>query len=567
MSVEQAIAEREAVGPAPSRSSRWSFATRDLSRLRQWVPIVGFACVVAWASVSVHFQGHNWGDDFAQYVNQARGLANGTVAQVVTDTRYTVDNSASATFGPYVSPWGLPILLAPLYVLFGLNYTAFKMVGVLCFGLFVVAFHRLVVWRMSTWRAWALTILLGLSPPYLLWSDSVTADLPALGFVFLTLLWLDRCRRLDRFGGLVRKDLVIVGLLIGWAFSVRRETVALLASLVVAQLLFVRARRNEREPDGSRPPIPWRALATPWCAAFGLLAVLQLVLPSSLVLDTANGGWSQLKPNAIWYRNIVGDHIGLHRGGRPTLDLLSSRTLGVALFTAFVVLAVVGAVVQTARRPNQDAPLLAYLLGVMLIVGRQAFHEGRYMFTIVPLLAYFAAQALPAVGAGIDRLARRRTQQSSSPRLLTTAQAMSGATLLFLTPLVQSNWTTLSNAISYHREYDYIQEGPEGPQAKDMFEAVRRCTRGDNVVLFFRARAMNLYTGRRTIQTGGINEAITRADWMVLDNSDVNYSEPPIDKKVASRLGLARVWRNERFSLFMVHPSRSTGVGPCASGR
>ena len=74
--------------------------------------------------------GHDWGDDFSLYINQARSLVRGDVSQVVADTRYTLQNSGSSTFSPYVYPWGFPLLLAPFYLVAGLDYDTFRWVTV-----------------------------------------------------------------------------------------------------------------------------------------------------------------------------------------------------------------------------------------------------------------------------------------------------------------------------------------------------------------------------------------------------------------------------------------------------
>lgn len=41
--------------------------------------------------------GHDWGDDFSLYINQARSLVRGDVPQVIADTRYVLQNSTTST--------------------------------------------------------------------------------------------------------------------------------------------------------------------------------------------------------------------------------------------------------------------------------------------------------------------------------------------------------------------------------------------------------------------------------------------------------------------------------------
>ena len=43
-----------------------------------------------------------------------------------------------------------------------------------------------------------------------------------------------------------------------------------------------------------------------------------------------------------------------------------------------------------------------------------------------------------------------------------------------------------------------VMEGPETKNARQMFEFIRTKTKKDDVVVFFKPRVMNLYTGRRS---------------------------------------------------------------------
>jgi hypothetical protein len=66
---------------------------------------------------------HSWGDDWAQYVAQARGIAEGDVAREVTASRFRNEHS-SRPFGPTVAMWGFPLLIAPVYAIAGLDLFA-----------------------------------------------------------------------------------------------------------------------------------------------------------------------------------------------------------------------------------------------------------------------------------------------------------------------------------------------------------------------------------------------------------------------------------------------------------
>ncbi|HEY8092323.1 MAG TPA: hypothetical protein VID93_01020, partial [Acidimicrobiales bacterium] len=84
--------------------------------------------------------GHDWGDDFALYIHQAKALAQGNVHALYEQNRFTVEQSAWHTFSPYTYGWGFPLLLAPLYALFGISFTAFKNLEIVLYLGFLTAF-------------------------------------------------------------------------------------------------------------------------------------------------------------------------------------------------------------------------------------------------------------------------------------------------------------------------------------------------------------------------------------------------------------------------------------------
>src|SRR5580692_1060 len=85
---------------------------------------LAIASSFALALLCIH-KGHNWGDDFAQYIEQARAISSHSLDSYLQTNRYAMDHSDSAS-GPYLCPNGFPLLIAPVYRLFGLNLVAFK---------------------------------------------------------------------------------------------------------------------------------------------------------------------------------------------------------------------------------------------------------------------------------------------------------------------------------------------------------------------------------------------------------------------------------------------------------
>jgi hypothetical protein len=120
--------------------------------------------------------GHDWGDDFAMYILQARNLITGGP---LPPTEYVYDRTASAVGPPFYPP-GFPVLLAPVIATFGLNVYAMKAEQVIFLTAALLFIFALAFMRLGAATACAVVAILGASP--LLWEvkDTVTSDIPFL---------------------------------------------------------------------------------------------------------------------------------------------------------------------------------------------------------------------------------------------------------------------------------------------------------------------------------------------------------------------------------------------------
>jgi hypothetical protein len=130
----------------------------------------------------------NWGGDFSQYINHARNIALG---KPYLDTRFVVTLPEAAVHMPPSYPPIFPLLLAPFYARYGLNYTALKVVPESMFVLSVIALYALARVRgVAPPGALIAAIGLGLSGIVLDLKDSVVSDGTYLCFATFTLVAL-----------------------------------------------------------------------------------------------------------------------------------------------------------------------------------------------------------------------------------------------------------------------------------------------------------------------------------------------------------------------------------------
>ena len=94
----------------------------------KWIALtilIIFSAILGYAGLK---DGHNWGGDFSGYIMQAKSIAEGNPHKYIEENRLTVEQSSIWWSTAY--PWGMPVLLAPIYMLYGMNMLAFKSLNV-----------------------------------------------------------------------------------------------------------------------------------------------------------------------------------------------------------------------------------------------------------------------------------------------------------------------------------------------------------------------------------------------------------------------------------------------------
>lgn len=127
-------------------------------------------------------EGHRWGGDFSQYIHHAQRLAEGGH---YLDIHYIT--SAFAFVSPPAYPPVFPLLLTPIYFLYGLDLNVLKLVAIASFSLSLLFIYKTFQSNLSRPSMIALLLLIGLNP--YLWDirDYITSDFSFLLFSFISL--------------------------------------------------------------------------------------------------------------------------------------------------------------------------------------------------------------------------------------------------------------------------------------------------------------------------------------------------------------------------------------------
>jgi hypothetical protein len=510
-------------------------------RWRLWL----ITAAVMWLATRFHENGHGWGDDFALYVNQARGLVWGNTGDVTADMQFSVANSAYSTFSPIAYPWVFPVLLMPIVAVADIDWSLLKLVPTTGFTLTAVAL--LVIARRVTSRrnAALATLLIVVNPVLLGFTDMVLSDLVFSGIVMLSIYLLDRWVEHRPFASDARMAMAL-GVVIALAIHTRREGLALLPALAAAQ--FIRARRSTRQGVASGHDKGPKARSV-WIWALGSAFTIQVLLPAPILNSTGTSALDleNITFNVKWYVNSFAQLFGFNDGGDAPIEFLNSVTAGQTVLILITLVTAIGIIDGLAsffwREPKTTAHHSIALIAVTMIVLIAPFREQRYLFTVLPLFLLNTIHGAKALG-----------------RLYRLDRTFDWGLTIALTCSLIGNLPPTVASLDYHREYEYTHWGPADPSVIELFDAVERITDQRDVVVFFQARSMNLNTGRLSIQGNSESMMVERGDWYAMERNS-EYIQTPLTPERAEELRFVSVWENDRFILWKIPSDRHTGSG------
>lgn len=411
-----------------------------------WRSSLYFGCVLG--AIAIFYSatvrpGHLWADDFAMYVHHAQNIVEG---RPYAETGY-IYNPRVPAYSPGMYPPVFPLLLAPSYQLFGLNLLPMKLEQVAFFLLALAAAYLL--WRRDVGSRYALALIaiLGFSPVFWSAKDSVLSDLPFLFFFYLAALIAQLA---PRNGKRWWAWAVILGLTVYTALGTRAAGIALIPGLLLYDTL--RQRKVTR----------FTAIAV-------MISVVLAVLQNYFI-GSAPGGYVQ-QAHAITMHTIL---FNLAEYSRVLAGFWIASVRNVF---SFVVLAIVtlltlaGVLYRYKRGISIIEALLVPYLGILLLWPYAA--GVRAVFPVIPWIVFLALTGLRGFS---ERFVRNY------------AWAATWGFLLLL-------------AISFAERYRVIDFGPirenQGlPEFNQLCETVRNQSAPEDVFVYFRARALALYTGR-----------------------------------------------------------------------
>jgi 4-amino-4-deoxy-L-arabinose transferase-like glycosyltransferase len=392
--------------------------------------------------------GHDWGDDFSQYILHAEALATGAA---YAPTRYLY-NADSPLIGPPQYPPGFPVALAPVVWLFGLDLWPMKAEVVLFFvgALFIV--HRLVLPLMPPASAAAVVLIVGLNPYFWDFKDQILSDVPFFFFFVATLLCLTSADDTERSARQRVALALLGGAAMYAAYATRTVGVSLLPSLIARD--FIHHRRLTRESFVAG-------------ATFVVLAgVHHFTWGETSYTITRPITTLTVSGNLVSYLRWLSD---IWSNGY--LDLIRK-----GLFLVTLMLAALG-YVSLWRQRKAMLWVVTPLFYLAIILVWPFSQDTRFLIPVIPI--YVVCCVLGA--SSIDHMIARRGGKS-------------GVVLGVFLAVVGASYVARYSTLPFGR----LQEGISKRESVELFEFVKTTTRRDDIIVFSRPRALALF-GQRTV--------------------------------------------------------------------
>jgi hypothetical protein len=184
--------------------------------------------------------GQDWGGDFSQYIYHAISMIDGLP---YTDARYIYNGFAYVA--PPAYPPLFPLLLAPMYAVFGIDWLAFKSVVIASFCLALVLLVSLREWRVSRAYRFALIIIIAFNPLFWGFKSDILSDFSFMMVCMLTLfvLYGRYVKEADRYVDNKRKKWVfafVMGLFLYLPYATREIGIVFVPAVLCFELFHYR---------------------------------------------------------------------------------------------------------------------------------------------------------------------------------------------------------------------------------------------------------------------------------------------------------------------------------------
>ena len=480
--------------------------------IKFWHPLVIIVLVSLVIGAGTLRRGHEWGDDWAWYVLQAKSIWEGTTDEFIEISDFTNYQSTSH-LGPLAYPWGYPLILAPFYALNGISPLTLKIPALIFYAGFLLVLYLFASSRLTRTESLLLVSLFAFNPLLLGFLDQILSDVPFLFFSTLTLYLATRGEPRGWW------HYASIGAAVFFTTFLRATGLLLLGSFLAVEFFKLLAHRRERHI------IKQIVLnSSVVCAVFALLWLANALL-------FPGGGESYLSQ----YENLTVD---LVKGFIGAYFKVFGWFFGDGAWAQYVYYGVLAFALLGAwiRRRDELYFILFFILWMLVDITYPYWQGPRYIFPLLPIFIYFAFQGM-----------KFAVEKLSEKQRLMGQRIFYGFWLVVVGYFLFASSSAAYNNVRNGRQIN----GPFDPVSMEVYDWVERKTSPDSVLIFYKARAMRLMTDRPTIM---INECggMLKGDYLILSKKVGENNQIPPEEIDACNLPLDKVFDNRRFIIYEI---------------
>jgi hypothetical protein len=457
-------------------------------------------------------RGHEWGDDFASYIMQAKSILDGKMQDFVQHNSIAIYQSSSQ-IGPVAYPWGYPLILTPVYAVKGISPLALKLPGLFFFAGFLICFYLMMRTRLPRTESLLLVSLFAFNPMLIDFLDQILSDIPFLFFSTLALFLMTKEKKRSAL------DYVLLGGVLAFAFFIRTTGILLLTSFLAVELLKLWKYRTNRQIIIDI----FRQIFIVGIT-FGLLwLIYSLIFPggSESYFDQLRGFRLQ---TALRFFN---DYLQLFS------VFFGNSITWIYLYDFLFIFFLIG---LWLRRNDETTLIVFFSLWMLTLVIWPIWQGPRFIFPLLPIFIYFTFQGMKSV---INKLPEQYHQPGQS--------VFYGFCILiagiFLFTSSTSAYVNLRNNRSIN--------GPFDPYSIQVYDYIKEKTPSDSIIVFFKPRAMRLMTDHDTIMSTECDR-MSLGDTIVLSRKVGENQQIAPEEIDSCNLLLHEVLRNRRFIIYEI---------------
>jgi hypothetical protein len=457
-------------------------------------------------------RGHEWGDDFASYIMQAKSIVNGDMQEFVQHNSITISQSSSQ-IGPVAYPWGYPLILTPAYALKEISPLALKLPGLFFFAGFLVCFYLMMRTRLTRTESLILVSLFAFNPMLMDFIDQILSDIPFLFFSTLALLLMINEKKRSTL------DYVLLGGVLALAFFIRTTGILLLASFLAVELLELWKYRTNRQIV-----IDIFQQIFIVCITFGFLwLIYSLLFPGG-----SESYFDQLKGFSFEIAlRFIKDYFQLFSA------FLGQSIIWKYLYYLLFVFFLFG---LWLRRKDDFVLIIFFSVWILMLVLWPIWQGPRFIFPLFPVFIYFTFQGMKSA---INKLPE--TYHPLGERVFYGFWFLIAGIFLFNSSVSAS--VNLRNNRSIN--------GPFDPFSIQVYDYIKEKTSPDSVIVFFKPRAMRLMTDHDTIMSTECSR-MSLGDYIVLSRKVGENQQIAPEEIDSCNLPLDEVLRNRRFIIYEI---------------